>query len=127
MARHQAQYAEVTADYPVSIAEAQEAVRLACVSIAQSDLARAQAHVEQILSHLESDTLDGTDEPFRVYLTCYRVLQASRDSRSQGVLNMAHSLLQEQAGKIADEEVRRSFLENVAAHREILSEHAKGE
>jgi len=100
---------------------------LARVSLAEGDLTQAQAQVAEILSHLDSDTLAGTDEPFRVYLTCYRVLQAGRDSRSQDVLNTAHSLLQEQAGKINDEEVRRSFLEKVASHREILSEHAKGE
>jgi len=100
---------------------------LACVFLAQNDLARAQAHIEQVLSHLESDTLDGTEEPFRVYLTCYRVLRASQDPRAQAILSTAHSLLLERARKIADEEVRRSFLENVAAHREILSEYAKGE
>ena len=100
---------------------------LARVSLVQNDLARAQAHVEQILSHLETSTLDGTDEPFRAYHICYRVLRAGRDSRAQGFLNIAYGLLQEQAGKINDEEVRRAFLENVAAHREILSEYAKGE
>jgi hypothetical protein len=32
---------------------------------------------------------------------------------------MAYDLLQVQAGKITDEQLRRSFLENVAAHREL--------
>jgi predicted ATPase len=97
---------------------------LARVALAQGDLDRAQAHVEAILSYLETGTLDGTREPFLVYLTCYRVLHASRDPRAGDVLNTAYRLLQEQAAKIRDEEDRRSFLENVAANREIASEYA---
>ena len=92
---------------------------LAHVSLAQGDPAQAQAQVEEILAHLESNSLDGTDEPFRIYLTCYRVLRAGQDPRAQEILSTAHRLLQERAAKISDEELRRSFLENVAAHREI--------
>jgi tetratricopeptide (TPR) repeat protein len=100
---------------------------LARVSLAQNDLAQAQTHIEEILSFLEDNTLDGTEEPFLVYLTCYRVLNANRDPRAQEILTTAYGLLQEQAVRISDEELRRSFLENVAAHREILSEWAKGQ
>jgi hypothetical protein len=42
-------------------------------------------------------------------------------------LNTACNLLKEQASSIADEDTRRLFLENVPAHREILSEFAKGQ
>jgi hypothetical protein len=85
--------------------------------------------VEEILSHLQMDAplvgsgqgLIGAEEPFRVYLTCYRFLKASQDPRAEDVLRTAHRLLDERAARIGDEELRRSFLENVAAHREILS------
>jgi class 3 adenylate cyclase/tetratricopeptide (TPR) repeat protein len=99
---------------------------LARVALAQGNLSQAQAQVEEILSYLylESNPLDGTQEPFRVYLTCYRVLRANQDPRAWDILSSAHNLLQEQAAKILDEELRRSFLENVAAHREIVSESA---
>jgi predicted ATPase len=97
---------------------------LARVSVAQGDLTQAQAHVEEILAYLETGTLGGTNEPFRVYLTCYRVLRANQAPRAQAVLNTAYNLLQERAAKISDEELRRSFLENVAAHRQIVSEFA---
>jgi predicted ATPase len=112
---------------------------LARVSLAQGDLPQRQ--VEEILSHLENQTpstalrlrsgqgsghgLDGTDEPFWVYLTCYRVLCANQDPRAEAILGTAHSLLQEQAAKISDEELRRSFLENVATHREVMCEFVK--
>ena len=52
----------------------------------------------------------------------YRVLRANGDPRAEEVLEEAHNLLQERAAKITDEELRRSFLENVSAHREIISE-----
>jgi hypothetical protein len=93
---------------------------LACASLVLGDLAQAQAYADEILNHLESGILDGTDEPFRVYLSCYRVFKASQDPRTEELLTMAHDLLQERAAEITDEELRRSFLENVAAHREII-------
>lgn len=94
---------------------------LARVSQVQGNLAQAQARVEEILAHLETGSLDDTVEPFRIYLTCYRVLEASADPRAQGILTTAHAELQERAAKITDEELRHSFLENVPANREIVA------
>jgi tetratricopeptide (TPR) repeat protein len=94
---------------------------LARISLAQGDLPQAQNHVEEILRHLETGALDGTDEPFRVYLTCYQVLHASGDPRAQEILTTVYNLLQEQAAKITDEELHRSFLESIVVHREIVA------
>jgi hypothetical protein len=101
---------------------AESLAALARISLAKDDLAQAQTQVDEVLVCLESDLLDGTDEPFRVYLTCYHVLQANQDPRAQEILTTAHRLLQERAAKIDDDELGRSFLENVAAHREIVKE-----
>lgn len=98
---------------------------LARVCLAQNNLIRAQAHVEEISSLLEKQTLESAEEPFLVHLTCYRVLQANQDPRAQDILNTAYRLLQKQVAKITDEEMRLSFLENVSAHREIMNEFAK--
>jgi hypothetical protein len=49
----------------------------------------AQAHVEEILTALEAHTLDGTDEPLRVYLTCVQVLAAHDDPRAPAALEAA--------------------------------------
>ena len=100
---------------------------LARISIAQGNSTQAQAYVEEILSYLQDHTLDGTEEPFQIYLTCYHVLNAHHDPRAQIVLKTAYHLLQEQAAKITSEEMRRSFLENVAAHREIVEEYIRRE
>jgi len=93
---------------------------LARVALTQGDVAQAVAHVQEILSYLEHHTLDGTGEPLRVCLTCYRVLQAARDPRTTDVLKTAYSLLQAQVDQIPDASARRAFLENVAVHREIV-------
>ena len=61
----------------------------------------------------------------RIYLTCYRVLQANDNPRAQSILDVAHQALQEQAVAITDQEMRRSFLENVPYHREIVHEFAR--
>jgi len=104
---------------------------LARISLARGQLVQAQTWVEEILSYLEQDSsskgpgLLATDEPFRTYQTCYRVLQTSQDPRAAAVLEAAHNLLQERAAKISDEEMRRSFLEHVPSHREIVSEFTR--
>ncbi len=94
---------------------------LAGALLHQGDTAQALAQVEGILAYLASGTPDGTDEPLRIYLTCYRVLQAAGDPRAEHVLSAAYGLLQERAARITDEEMRRSYLENVPTHREIVA------
>jgi len=106
---------------------------LARASLAQGHLDQAQAYVEEILDHLavgsnsapgggpgSGHSLDGTEEPLRIYLTCYQVLRANDDHRAADVLTAAHDLLQERAARIPDDVARQSFIENVAAHREIV-------
>jgi len=96
--------------------------------LAQGGLAQAKVHVEEILSYLEHGKLGNVHalgEPMRVYLTCYRVLQDNGDPRAGGILEEGYQFLQERAAKISDEEERRSYLENVAANREIMREYVR--
>lgn len=107
---------------------------------AQGDLGQAQAHIAEILRHLELDgagsaanpggvvsqALDGTLSPFQIYLTCYRILEAVQDPRAWDILSQAHTLLQARATRISDEKMRRSFLEDVAAHRELSQAFKRG-
>ncbi len=98
---------------------------LAWIAALQGSLLQAKTRIEEILSFLEFNTLNGTDDPFRIYLICYRILRDNQDPRAKEILNTAHNLLKEQAAKISDEALRHSFLENVQAHREIISELEK--
>jgi len=94
---------------------------LARVSQTRGDTAQAQTHVEGILKYLETHSLDGADEPLRVYLTCFDVLRASHDVRAPSLLTAAYTLLQERAARISDAALRQAFLENVPAHQELTA------
>jgi hypothetical protein len=92
---------------------------LARAAMRRGDLPGAMAQVEVILDYLASRSLDGTIEPLRILLTCYRVLDAAGAPRADEVLEVAHTLLMERAEGIEDEALRLSYLDNVQAHREI--------
>ncbi|MBN1484881.1 MAG: tetratricopeptide repeat protein, partial [Chloroflexia bacterium] len=92
---------------------------LARIFLSQGDLGQAFLYAEEILDYLREGSLEGIENPFEVYLICFRILQAHDDPRSAEILQQAHRLLQERAARIDDAEMRRSFLENVVAHREI--------
>ncbi len=98
---------------------------MARVAMLQHDYAAAWAQVELILAYLDQHSLAGTDEPFRIYLTCYQVLHASQDGRASQLLDTACTRLYERADHIDDEYLRRSYLENVAAHRALLLARAE--
>jgi len=94
------------------------------IFLAEGDLHRAQAYVEEILSSMSSVQHLTPLEWSLVYLTCYRVLKASGDPRADDILQEAHTMLQEQAATLIDEGERQSLLENVEANREIVEEYA---
>jgi hypothetical protein len=95
------------------------------VSIAENNLSPAQARVQEILDYLQDSDLNGTAQPFRVYLTCYQVLQTSQDSRAGNILNTCHHLLQERAAHLKDTTMRTAFLDKVTTHREIQESFTK--
>lgn len=97
---------------------------MARAAVAQDDLDSAANYVAEITSYLDAGgSLDGTWEPLRIYLTCYQVLQLHEDSRAGEILEVAYRELQKRAAKIPDADVRRTFLEDVPWHREIVSAH----
>jgi predicted ATPase/DNA-binding SARP family transcriptional activator/Tfp pilus assembly protein PilF len=94
---------------------------LARIALIERKLDQAQSYVEEILPYLERGALDGTDEPQRIYLTCYQVLHAQRDARGDAILEAAHRSLLARAAAIDDPAMRRSLLETVATHRDVVA------
>lgn len=94
---------------------------LAEAALREGDLAQAMANVDTVLGHVAEDSLDGTDELFRLYLTCYRVLKPHSDARAGSVLDEAHELLSTRAGFLAETKDREAFLHNVPTHRELMA------
>ena len=97
---------------------------LARLALTQNEPEQALSYVEEILHHLETRSLDGTVEPLRIYLTCYQVLRANQDPQAGAILADGHQLLQDRAAKISDPALCQSFLHQITAHRQILSEFA---
>jgi predicted ATPase/DNA-binding SARP family transcriptional activator len=94
---------------------------LARAALRQGQIQKAHDHAEGILDFLGHPILQAAKEPLRTYLTCYQVLLAAKDPRAEKVLRDAHCSLQQQAARIPDPTLRRSFLENIAAHCEIAA------
>jgi predicted ATPase/DNA-binding SARP family transcriptional activator/class 3 adenylate cyclase len=95
---------------------------LARIAMAQGDTVGAMSYVEESLPYLQScPTPLCTFDAFGVHLTCCRVLAAAGDPRAEEVLGRAYHLLQERALKIADPDLRRSFVENVPSHHELIA------
>jgi tetratricopeptide (TPR) repeat protein len=95
---------------------------LARVALAFGKTDQAQEQIEEILGIIGNcEHLDGLIDPFHICLTCFQVLRAIDDRRALDILRHAHQQLQERAARISDEELRRSFLENVPSHREVTN------
>ncbi len=94
---------------------------LARVALGQGNIPVAQENVKEILAYLDGGgTLEGTEEPLRVWLTCYQVLVEIGDSRAAQILASMNENLHKRADEIRDEALRRLFLENVPHHAAIL-------
>jgi tetratricopeptide (TPR) repeat protein len=90
------------------------------VSLRTNNLAYAISLLEDLLQHFaEGGNLEGTEEPLRVYLACYSLLERLGDSRSTMILEKAMQLLEAQASKLKDEQTRRMYIENVPWRRTI--------
>jgi len=100
---------------------------LARAALAQSDSEQALEHVEEILAWIETNGSEGIEYPLQVYLTCYHILSAtgqedaSTVERAHAILSRAYTTLLDQAASISDSTLRRRFLENVKANREIMA------
>jgi tetratricopeptide (TPR) repeat protein len=94
---------------------------LARVLMEQGQLNQALTEVEEILHFLQGQTVQANDDPFWIYVTCYQILQAAKDSRADNILKEAYDLLQELASRINDEVLQQSYLERVPSHHQIIA------
>ena len=85
------------------------------------NLSSALEIVEDIIDYLDGGgTLDGIDQPYRIYATSARILLDAHHPRAESFIQEAYTMLQTQAEKIKDEQSRDSFLSNVPFHGEII-------
>ena len=85
---------------------------LASIALQGNEFAEALQAAECILQAIDAGVRIGLDEPFCSYMACYRVLSTYKDSRAEGVLQAAHSVLQGYADQLGDS-ARQAFLGRV--------------
>jgi class 3 adenylate cyclase/tetratricopeptide (TPR) repeat protein len=84
------------------------------IALVLNDSSLVMQGVEHILSYLASGgTLEGTEEPLRIYHACYMALKQANDPRSGRLLDQAAALLDSQVSKLRDERSREMFVRNV--------------
>ena len=93
--------------------------------VSRENVDAAMEQVEEILRLEKARGFGGTIEPFRIWLTCYRVLKSCQDPRAGEVLAAAYERLQAQRSNIHDKDLERTFVENVAAHRELIAAYTE--
>ncbi len=81
-------------------------------------LRSGNAYLEQMLDHLAAHELDKTEEGFRVYVTCYRLLHAAGDPRAADFLTIAQEHLRIRAASLSETQHLRMFWD-MTDHREI--------
>ena len=92
---------------------------LARIALGQDNSKMALSLIEPILNDLQTNELTGVDEPGRILLTCYQVLKANNDSRTNSILELAYDFLQRRASTIQGKAYVTSFWDNIAAHHQI--------
>ena len=94
---------------------------LARVALARGDVEGAMATIAEVVAHFDGGgSVDGTEDPLWIYLTCHEVLAAAGSPRAAEFLDRAHDLLSERAAPLGDAE-RASFLANVPTNRAVVA------
>jgi tetratricopeptide (TPR) repeat protein len=87
------------------------------------DLSEAQTKADIILAHLANNgTLDGTEEPLRIYLAVYQVLKKLKDPRASSILQTAKQILGGQVSLLKDESSRNMYVQNVPWRKVVQEE-----
>ncbi len=96
------------------------AVQLGRVALARHDLGLARACARHILEFINQQGTAGLEHPGLAYLTVYHTCQATQElTQANVVLSQARCYLELQAAQIDDPQLRRSYLYNLAEHRQL--------
>lgn len=92
------------------------------IGLRQRDKEAVITYTDAILEHLSSGNVDGTDQPFKIFWTAVQALKWLDSVEAVQLLQRAKDELVQCAERIQEEEMRRSFLENVPIHALLLAE-----
>lgn len=98
---------------------------LAECALARGQVAQAAGHARSVLAVLDGGvTLEGADEPLRVWCSTWRALHAAADPRAPEVLARGRAELERRAAAIGHAGRRAHFLHAVPVHRALLAGEA---
>ena len=94
---------------------------LARLALARGAVVEAMHIAADIVAHFDAGgSVDGTEDPLWIHLTCHDALAAVASPRAAEFLARAHETLMQRAAALGDSE-RASFLGNVPSHRAIVA------
>ena len=100
---------------------------LARLALKRQSIDEAVAHIDSIVAHFDAGgTVDGTEDPLWIYLTCHVVLGAAGAPRGAEFLSLGHRLLMQRAEPLAAAE-RASFLGSVPSHYALIAAWAEAD
>ncbi len=95
---------------------------LAECALAHGHAAEAAGHARAVLAVLDGGvTLEGADEPLRVWCSTWRALHAAADPRAPEALARGRAELERRAAAIGDAARRQHFLHAVPVHHALLA------
>jgi len=98
----------------------------ALVTLAYDKKEEALAYVHKILGWIERHGITGIEFPGQVYLVCWQVLQTLAagqriaEMQADAVLAAGYQCLKERAERVEDAQFRRTLMQNIPFHREIV-------
>ena len=84
----------------------------------------ARKLVDEVLDHFRSHGADGIEEPVAALLSCHTALGAADEVTAAELIDLAKAYVEKTSARITDPEVRRSFVEEVQAHRRLAGRSA---
>jgi class 3 adenylate cyclase/tetratricopeptide (TPR) repeat protein len=94
---------------------------LARLALARGAVVEAMHIGADIVAHFDAGgSVEGTEDPLWIYLSCHQVLSAAGSPRAAEFLERAHEMLMQRAQPLAEAE-RETFLGNVPSHRAIVA------
>jgi tetratricopeptide (TPR) repeat protein len=92
---------------------------LARLSLAGGDTQQAEVYGREILHAIQTGTRMGSEDLALVYLSCYGVLVEEQPSLARQILEAGYRMISENATRLHDERLRRSYLEVVPSNRRL--------
>ncbi len=95
---------------------------LARTALANDDIETACKQAGKITTWVKTKGMSGAEDPIHLYLTLFKVMQASSDlDRARDFLSQGYELLLHRVGLITKPDWQLSFLNAVPHHRRLLA------